>query len=55
MMFCNSNDAEKLWDRISYIYTDDVNARFFRILFLLKQQWERPENSGKGQAYNRPT
>ena len=40
MVFCNSNDAEKLWDRISYIYIDDVNARFFHILSL--------SNSGKG-------
>ena len=53
MVFCNSNDAENLWDRISYIYIDDVNARFFRILSLLKQQRERP--AGKGQAYDRPT
>lgn len=33
---------------MSYIYIDDVIARFFRILSLLKEQRERPENSGKG-------
>ena len=51
MVFCNSNDAKKLLDRISYIYIDDVNARISRILSLLKQHRERPENSGKGQSY----